>query len=222
MTETIWAQADPTGASGYATTTEDGSYGLFFTVSVDTDLKAVWFYSPAGASALPSWTALYSTTNPGAAGTLVAQNNSPSWSGAAGSGWVRDDSFPSTPVSTGTDYVAAYYGASFLQGYLYTGSEPSAWFPATSGAGHITAPAYVSNTSAGCNGPYLNGSKGCPYPGLNGLNINWLADVEVSASVDASVTGVAAGVTAAGGPFGWASGDDGPGPWRLFGSADGP
>ncbi len=180
MSETIWSQASPTGVSGYATTTENGTYGVYFTVDAASTLTAIWFYSPSGATSLPTATALYSTTSTPTSGTLLASNSSPSWSGAAGSGWVRDNSFPATALSTGTIYVGAYYGASFKQGYIYTGAAPAAWFPSSSPSGLITAPEDITTTLY-CNAPYLNSSNAFPSTAINGANINWLADVEVSA-----------------------------------------
>jgi hypothetical protein len=181
VSETIWGQANPTGVTGYTTASQgNNSYGLYFTVSQAGTLEAIWFYSPATGTSLPSSVALYSTTtgSPGS-GTLIVQNSSPSWSGAAGSGWVRT-AVTATPLTAGTIYVAQYYVSSLgvLQGYLYTGSAPAAWFPSTSAGGHITAPEDVSSTTY-CNGPYLNGSDAYPSSTIT-ANVNWLLDVEVS------------------------------------------
>lgn len=180
MSETLFGQANPTGVSGYATTTENGSYGVYFTVTASCNLTAIWFYSPSGATSLPTSTALYSTAA-GTSGTLLAQNSSPSWSGAAGSGWVRDNSFPATAVSTGTTYVGQYYGASFKQGYLYTGSFPGPWYPATSSPSGL-AVAGTQYFGGDSNAPYLNSSNGFPASTL-GAGVNWLCDVEVSLPV---------------------------------------
>ena len=187
-TETIWSQASPTGAAGYATTEDNGSYGLYFTVNANTTLVAIWFYSPATSTKLPTNTALYSTTSgsPGT-GTLVAQNTTPSWSGAAGSGWVRDNSFPSTAITAGTIYVAQYYATDVkIQGYLFPGSSPAAWFPSSSTSGLINAPSLVGSAH---NGPYLNSSNAYPSSN-NSNNLNWLADVEVT-SLAPAATGAA-------------------------------
>ena len=177
MSETIWSQADPTGVPGYALTSpSDETYGLYFTVNAACALTAIWFYSPSGSTSLPTWTAL-STTTTGATGTLVAQDSSPSWSGAAGSGWVRDNSFPATLLSTGVSYVAQYSGALIVsQAYLYTGATPAAWFPSSSPSGLITAPQYLPATT-NCNGPYAFALDTFPTSTLGG-NLNFLMDVE--------------------------------------------
>ena len=178
-TETIWSQADPTGVTGYSTTTEgvNNTYGLYFSVSKSTNLVAIWFYSRATATSLPTGTRLYDPSDE----SLVAHNDSPSWSGAAGSGWVKDTSFPSTPITGGKTYVAAYYSSATLdQAYLYTGSQPAAWFPTTTDL--LTAPEDIDNTidaaHYGSNGPYLNGDDAYPVSQTSG-NLNWLLDVEV-------------------------------------------
>ena len=176
MATTIWAQASPTSVSGYTTTAEgNATYGVYFTVAKSGTVQAIWFYSPVGGTYAnnPTAIALYNS-----GGTQLALNSSPSWSVAGGNGWTRA-AITSTAVSTGTTYVAVYYfgTAPTTQGYIYTGSSPAAWFPATSADGNITAP---EESGSDLNGPYNNGS-GIAFPGTNaGANLNWLADVEIA------------------------------------------
>ena len=176
--ETIYGQANPTGVTGYATTTETSTnYGLWFTVSTAGTLTAIWFYSPSGATSLPTGTSLFSQTAQGT-GTLLNSNASPTWSGAAGSGWVQDTTFPATSLSTGVVYDAAYFAGSggLLQGYLYTGSSPAAWFPTTSAGGHITAP---ESEFGFMNAPNQSGTYQTLPASNNANNLNWLVDVTV-------------------------------------------
>lgn len=60
--------------------------GCEFTLSVPCVLNRIWFYSQAGVTQLPTECGIWSVPSQ----TLVAgtDNASPSWSGAAGSGWV--------------------------------------------------------------------------------------------------------------------------------------
>lgn len=215
-TDSVWAQASPTGVAGYATTTDANStYGCWVTVDQEMASDLVWFYSPSGASALPPWVGIFSATS-SSAGTLLASNSSPTWSGAAGSGWV------STPLSgvllaTGTVYVVCVgVGATSVEhAYIFSGSS---WFGTTGPGGIITAPA---TEFAVHNGPYFNGAS-ATYPNTtNSSNLNWLVDLEVQTPViSANVTGVAAVVTLATPGTGFATGTGGP--WRLFPSTSGP
>lgn len=172
---TVWAQANPTGVTGYSTTAEgNGTYGMYFTVAKAGTVQAIWFYSPVGGGFPnnPTAIALYNSS-----GTQLAVNNSPSWSVAGGNGWTRA-TIAATAVSAGTTYVAAYYFGTnpTTQGFIFTGSSPAAWFPSTSADGNITAP--QSNAGA-ANGPFNNGT-GLTFPTTNNANnLNWLADVEI-------------------------------------------
>ena len=67
-------------AAGYTLATE-------FQLSQSCTLDNIWFYSASGATALPTRCAIWNV----ASQTVVTgtDNTSPSWSGAAGSGWVR-------------------------------------------------------------------------------------------------------------------------------------
>ena len=176
----IWGQANPTGVTGYNTTTETSTnYGVWFTVAASGTVTGIWFYSHSGATVLPTGTALFKQTAQGA-GTLLASNPSPAWSGAAGSGWVQDTGFPHTAVTPGNVYAATYFaGATALQqSYIYTGSSPAAWFPTTSSDSNITAP---ESEFGFMNGPYQGGGTYQTLPSSNNTNnLNWLADVNVT------------------------------------------
>ena len=191
---TIWAQANPTGVTGYSTTAETNTtFGVYFTAAQAGTLQAIWFYSPSGSTDLPAEIALYAYTGQ----TLLSSNASPSWSGAAGSGWVRA-TLSTVALSSGTGYVAVYYtgpGTLTNQAYIYTGSSPAAWFPSTSADGNLTAP---QATPAYNQAPYNTGSFAFPAQ-YNGNNLNWLLDVEVSFSVTGITAGLATGAGAAGG-----------------------
>jgi hypothetical protein len=111
----------------------DGPYTLgvqFSSISAGT-LGGLWFYSPAGAVAVPATIALWT-----AAGVLVT-SNAASWSGAAGSGWIYA-AFTAPPVlAAGAQYVAGvFYGGTSAFAAVVNGSL------ATQGlvSGPLTAP----------------------------------------------------------------------------------
>ena len=87
-------------AAGYTLATE-------FLLSQSCTLDNIWFYSASGATALPTRCAIWDV----ASQTVVAgtDNTSPSWSGAAGSGWVSC-AYSSQTLSAGDYKVAVFYG----------------------------------------------------------------------------------------------------------------
>jgi hypothetical protein len=133
--------------------------GVKFTVSSAVTLTAIWVYSYAGAH-LPAAAGLYSGS-----GTLVFSNTSPTWSGAAGSGWVSCAC--SQPLTSGITYTAAAVGPAGDSWYALTSG---AWGPVTSGPLSCT-----SNPNC-----YVLGSS-LAYPSNPYAAYNIWMDVEVSA-----------------------------------------
>ena len=101
--QTIWHQAaTPAAASPFT-----GTLGTAFSLSQAAPLTGIWYYSPAAAVSLATACAIYDVTSTTiVAGTL---NSSPSWSGAAGSGWVRCAYPGSTTLNASQNYVVAAY-----------------------------------------------------------------------------------------------------------------
>jgi hypothetical protein len=95
-TYSLWSQATETWS---ATGVNEGTAGIEISVSVAGTLAGLWLYSPPGESltSLPTEIALYTVT-----GTTLVTSQTPSWSGAAGSGWVfaAFSSPPSLTAST--------------------------------------------------------------------------------------------------------------------------
>jgi hypothetical protein len=154
--------------------------GTEFKLSASCALDRIWFYSASGAGALPTRCAIWNVSSQSVvAGT---DNTSPSWSGAAGSGWVSC-AYSGVTLPAGDYKVAVFYGG---------GSE---WYQANSAywggggqgasgitAGPLTAPGTSAATSPGqCT--YNAGSWAYPQTyasSANGEN-NWV-DVEVTPS----------------------------------------
>jgi hypothetical protein len=157
---------------GYTLATE-------FQLSEPCTLDNIWFYSPPGATALPSQCGIWNVaTNAIVAGT---DNASPAWSGAAGSGWVGCPY--ADLVLPGGDYKAAvFYGGG------------SIWFQATSGYwtsgaggdgiadGPITAPGSSAATAPG-QSTYNQGAWAYPLSyATSGDGENFWVDIEVTPS----------------------------------------
>lgn len=103
--------------------------GKEFTLSAPCTAGNGWFYSPPGVSVLPTKVGFYRTSDQ----SLVLVNTSPSWSGAAGSGWVSAPVPGTLPADTykyvvfqGSNViwnaaVANYYTTGFGGGGLVAG-----------------------------------------------------------------------------------------------------
>ena len=101
------------GALG-ATTDAPVNYVIATEIHLATsvNLDKIWYYSIGGTAQLATECGVWSI----ASQTLVAGNASPTWSGAAGSGWVSC-SFTGVTLPAGAYRVAVYNGA----------ATPDAW-----------------------------------------------------------------------------------------------
>jgi len=155
--------------AGYVLATE-------FQLSASCQLDNIWFYTAAGAGALPTRCAIWDVSSQ----TVVTgtDNTSPSWSGAAGSGWVSC-SYSGVTLPAGDYKVAVYYGG---------GAE---WYQATvnywtsgPGASGITAGPLSAPDSSAATGPgqatYNAGSWAYPQTYSSGNGENYWVDAEVT------------------------------------------
>lgn len=167
-----------------ATLASDGAtynMGVQFSVNVSgATATGIWFYSPPGADVLPDWIDIYQVTG-GGTGTLVVQQNLPSWSGAVGSGWVRA-SFTSPPTLTSGQ---AYKGcvAKTTGGNFYAATAH--YWDTGSGSGGVTNGPLSAPNNAGADvgqdsfaGPLASPS----YPNGAFNAANYWVDVEVTTS----------------------------------------
>ena len=141
-------------------------------------LDKIWFYSPAGAGALPTRCAIWDVAT--ATEVSGTDNSSPSWSGPAGSGWVAC-AYSGVTLPPGDYKVAVFYagGANWLQvttDYWGTGG------PGASGiaAGPLAAPGLSTATSPG-QSTYNQGSWTYPTTYASSSDgENYWVDVEVT------------------------------------------
>jgi len=115
-----------------------------FSLSQACQVSNVWFYSPAGTTQLPTDVGIWKVSNQSlVAGTHVV---SPSWSGAAGSGWV------SCPY-TGLNLPAGDYKVAVAN----TAASPVIWnattFPYWADAGNPVAPGMNGITTGPLSAP---------------------------------------------------------------------
>jgi len=112
---TLFAQ----GATGGHDDSDSGTQtlGTVFTVSSSVALTGIWQWSAPGCTKLPAACAVW---NQGT-GLVVAgtQNNSPSWSGAAGSGWIKCSYDGSVTLTQGVTYNVSTWNSTGTGGEWY-------------------------------------------------------------------------------------------------------
>lgn len=137
-------------------------------------LERIWYYSPAGTAQLATAARVWQVTGPDT-GTQVAAATSPSWSGAAGSGWVSCTPGGIT-LPAGTYKVSVYNGAATPDGWSAkdantnywatgAGSGGITWGPLTAPALASASTAYVFDGAGGGNTPPFSNAGGTTEPG---------------------------------------------------------
>lgn len=177
----------------------DYTMGVQFSVSASgCTLTAIWFWSAPGAGALPDSIALYAV-----AGASLVHTEAASWSGAAGSGWVRA-AFASPPsLTSGTSYKACIFENT--GNFFYAGT--SHYWDTGSGSGGITNGPLSAPANSGADGGQdtFTNSSTLSYPSGSFNSANYWVDPEVTTSAtpvsdsDAG-TGTDAGTVTAGVP----------------------
>lgn len=167
---TLWGQGLTGGLQSDASAY---TLGVEFQVTTAGTLTAVWFYSASGAVLLPSTIALY-----GVAGPTLIHSESASWSGAAGSGWVRAP-FTSPPaLSTGTRYKAVVFSAAGSNWYSAIGHY---WDTGAGQNGISNGPLSAYSASGSTNGQDSFHNAGTlSYPDSAFNNTNYLVDPELT------------------------------------------
>lgn len=147
-----------------------GNNGMTFYSTVAGTINGIWQYSDSsfGTVTLPEEIYLYEKSTE----TLVASNTSPSWSGAAGSGWVYAAFSSPVSITANTVYMAA-------PGSLTTGS----WFVdnETAGATALSnTPLFMEDDGQGWYQD--SGAYGYPSSQLSGWS--WYIDVTFEPSAE--------------------------------------
>jgi len=169
------------GAAGsLQSDTQDYTMGMQFTLSQPAALTGIWFNSATGAGALPAACCIYQVTGAGTGSQVTGTvNTSPSWSAAAGSGWVKVTYDGSVTLSASTNYkVCVFYGGG-ANWYSITANYWSSG-PGSGGitSGIITAP----NNAVADQGQdtFHNPSAVLVYPDTSFNASNYWVDVEVT------------------------------------------
>jgi hypothetical protein len=146
-----------------------------FSLSVPCTVNNAWFYSPPGLTQLPTGVGVFRISDQ----ALVASNNSPSWSGAAGAGWV------SAPLAgllaAGTGYkIAILNGAASPA--IWNFQLANYWSAGFGSAGLTAGPVTAPNSagSAGGGQETFNTGAALTYPASNVGPFHYGTDIEVT------------------------------------------
>jgi hypothetical protein len=157
--------------AGYTLATE-------FQLSKSCTLDNIWFYSSSGAGVLPTRCAIWDvSTQAVVSGT---DNTAPTWSGAAGSGWVSCG-YSGVTLPAGDYKVAVFYGGG-SPWYQATNGYWASGGPGASGitTGPVTAPGTSAATPPG-QGTYNYASWAYPQTFASaGNGENYWVDAEVT------------------------------------------
>lgn len=154
------------------------SLGTQFSVSQSVTLTGIWWYSNPSAVVLPTACALYNaTTGTQIPGTL---NSAPSWSGAAGSGWVKCTYDGTVVLTSGTNYVSVVFN---IGGSTSWYSQVNGYWTSGGGSAGITSGTLTAPNSAGAvNGQavFIAAVSTIAFPNGTITGFDFGVDVEVS------------------------------------------
>ena len=177
---TVYSVFGQTGGGTLASDTSDYTMGMQFSLSTAAALTGIWFYSASGAVILPSACCIYAVSGQSQVPGTV--NNSPSWSGVSGSGWVKCAYNGSVTLQASTAYRVCVFDGGGSNWYSAT-SEYWGTGAGSSGItnGIITAP---SNATAdgGNQDAFANPAASLVYPTSSFGAANYWIDVEVATS----------------------------------------
>ena len=155
--------------------------------STTVTLNKIWYYSIAGTAELATECGVWSI----ATQTLVAENTSPTWSGAAGSGWISC-SFTGVTLPAGSYRVAVYNNAAAPD--AWSAKLLNYWDAGVGQNGIVEGPLSAPNVANASLADKFGGGGSEPgqsvfavgppnqYPNLyvDGLAQNYWVDIEVT------------------------------------------
>lgn len=184
---TVYSLFGQTGGASIATDTAPYTMGMMFSLSQSAALTGIWWNSPSGAGQLPAECLIETVTGNGN-GAIVSgtDNTSPSWSGAAGSGWVKCTYNGSVTLLASTNYkvcVRTTGGSNFYGATLNYWSSGAGGSGLTSGI--ITAPNNATAQAndgggAGYGQDTFTNSSSLAYPAVAVNAANYWVDVELT------------------------------------------
>lgn len=174
---TLWQQTAVTGSAGAEL---PYTLGTQFVVAVDCILTGIWWYSPAGAAALPTVCGVWDIANIAA----IAEDGDPWWqSGGSnalpGDGWVRDDfTAAGVVLAAGNPYAVAVWQPASVAWYI---AESGYWDSGAGADGLADGPLSAPDDADSVNGQGCYDTTGIwTFPGTSpGDGESFYADPEV-------------------------------------------
>lgn len=133
-----------------------------FRLSQPCAVNAIWYYSPAGTAQLATSADIWSPVTT-ATGAKAAGTSSPSWSGAAGSGWVSC-SPGGTVLAAGTYKVSVFNNAATPDGWSAKDANTNYWGTGAGAAGITNGPLFAPGLSAASLAYQFDGSGAANTP----------------------------------------------------------
>lgn len=184
-----------------------------FKVTSNVTIHAIWYRSPQQSGALPTSVAVFQATTasaPSSGGSLVSGTSAPpTWSGAAGTGWVSTQMGDTVTLVPGnTYYVAVFYAGDGTNKWWASATDGAPSILFTGGVlwgGEVTNGPIVglSSTDVGTNQQDTTNASatGIAYPNHSiGGAVDLGVDIEVTPVGGGTVNGVGAahfGISAA-------------------------
>lgn len=149
--------------------------GVQFTVSIPATVTGIWFFSPPGAVSLPTEIDIYDVPAGGLGASAVA-----SWSGLAGSGWVKAQFATAPVVLPGYTYKACILANSSSNFY---GATSHYWDTGPGQNGISNGPLSAPNNAGADHGQdsFATPVTVHAYPNQSFNAANYWIDVEITA-----------------------------------------
>lgn len=196
MTTTYRLWPNTPSPSVAAPKANDVTFGTEFILSSSGQgLYGIWFYSAPGVAVLPSACVIWGVVSQAkVAGT---ENLSPTWSGAAGSGWVKCTYNGDVALLINTRYrVAVYHDASAL----WRTNSAAYWTTGDGASGITNGPISAFSNATATVGQAVTG-VGYVFPNTGASGQNFWVDAEVGdlfVAIPGSTTGSNAGINTLG------------------------
>lgn len=143
-----------------------------FALSQPCTASKIWYYSPSTATQLATLANIWSITGGGPAGTLVTSVSSPSWSGAAGTGWLSTTLPGGGMVLPAGKYkVGVYNGAATPAGAFAKDAQTDYWRNGAGASGISWPPISAPNLSSASLAYNYNGNAGGTPPFSDGTTL---------------------------------------------------
>src|SRR5581483_438606 len=141
-----------------------------FALSQACTLNKIWYYSPSTATQLATVATVWNITGGGLTGTVAAQNASPSWSGAAASGWLSC-SFTGVTLPAGKYKVSVYNGAGSPAACFAKDANTDYWRNGDGANGITWGPVSAPDLSSSSLAWNYNGNAGGTPPFSDGTTL---------------------------------------------------